>query len=470
MANNNKFFIGGKWIDASDCPDLQVINPATGVCVGSVSLGSAEHVDMAVKAAVAAFGDYSRTSRQERLQLLDRIIAAYARRQDDLAQAISEEMGAPLWLAQTAQVGLGLAHFQSALKALESFKFEEQAGRSRIVREPVGVCGFITPWNWPMNQIACKVAPALAVGCTMILKPSEMTPSCGTIFAEILEEAGVPAGVFNLVHGDGPGVGTALSAHPGVDMVSFTGSTRAGVEVARAAAPTVKRVHQELGGKSPYIVLPSADLGAAIENCLGTTFVNTGQSCNAPTRLLVPADRADEAKRLAARIAARFGPDQPDTPMGPVVSERQWTRIQSLMEEAMAEGSELVAGGPGRPEGHESGYYVRPTVFYCADNAMKIAQEEVFGPVVAMVPYRSEEEAIRIANDTPYGLAAYVSGDNAAAEKIATQLRAGQVMLNGATLDIEAPFGGYKQSGNGREWGVHAFPDFLELKAITLTA
>lgn len=470
MANNNRFFIDGRWIDAADCPLHPVIDPATEQRIGSVSLGSGTYVDMAVRAARTAFESYSQTSREERLALLDRILQIYPKRLSDLAHAISSEMGAPQWLAQSMQAILGQVHLQSARNTLADFDFEEQAGRSRIIREPVGVCAFITPWNWPINQIACKVAPALAVGCTMVLKPSEFAPSCATIFAEILEEASVPAGVFNLVYGDGPGVGAALSAHPGIDMVSFTGSTRAGVEVARAAAPTVKRVHQELGGKSPNIVLPSADLKVAIENCLGTLFVNSGQSCNAPTRLLVPAERADEARAWAAEIAARFGPTQAETPMGPVVSERQWTRIQSLIENAIAEGSELIVGGPGRPTGFDVGYYVQPTVFFCGGNAEKIAQEEVFGPVLTIIPYRDEEEAISIANDTPYGLAAYVQGEAEAARKVAGRIRAGQVLLNGAQLDLQAPFGGYKQSGNGREWGPHAFPDFLEVKAVVSAA
>jgi aldehyde dehydrogenase (NAD+) len=373
-----------------------------------------------------------------------------------------------MWLASGAQVPIGIAHFQVARQLLDDYDFTEVRGATLLAKEPVGVCGFITPWNWPLNQIACKVAPALAVGCTMVLKPSEVAPFTGHIFAEIMAEAGVPAGVFNLVHGDGPGVGAALSSHPQVDMVSFTGSTRAGVEVARAAAPTVKRVHQELGGKSANIVLPSADLRAAVAGGVDAMMVNSGQSCNAPSRMLLPAARMDEAKTIAAEAAAAntVGTPASNARLGPVVSELQWGKIQRLIQAGIDEGATLVAGGTGRPDGLDDGYYVKPTVFADVTNDMTIAREEIFGPVLTMLAYDDVEQAIAVANDTDYGLAAYVQGDLQEARDVASRLRAGQVYLNYPELDMTAPFGGYKQSGNGREWGAHAFGEFLEVKAV----
>ena len=465
MISLTQFYIDGRWVNATDCPTRPIVNPATEEVIGNVALGAAVHVDRAVEAAVAAFERFSRTTRAERLALLDRIIAEYGRRADDLARAISAEMGAPAWLAQHGQVPIGGAHLQVARAVLADFAFEEEQDGFILRREPVGVCAFITPWNWPLNQIACKVAPAIASGCTIILKPSELAPFSATIFAEIIDAAGVPAGVFNLVHGDGAGVGAALSAHPGVDMVSFTGSTRAGVEVARSAAATVKRVHQELGGKSANILLPGTDLQAALAHQFGTLFTNSGQSCNAPTRLLVAQADLPQVRELVKQIVPGFGPEG-ERPMGPVVSQTQWSAIQRLIQTAIDEGSELLIGGPGKPEGHERGYHVKPTVFLCRSNADSIARHEVFGPVLAIIPYRDEEDAIRIANDTPYGLAAYVSGEASAAKRVADLLRAGQVIVNGAGPNPRAPFGGYKQSGNGREWGAHAFHDFQEIKAI----
>jgi aldehyde dehydrogenase (NAD+) len=373
-------------------------------------------------------------------------------------------------LASTAQAYAGLAHITEAAKILRNFAFSEDLGAHRVVKEPIGVCGLITPWNWPMNQVTCKVAPALAVGCTMVLKPSEVAPLSSYIFAEIMHEAGVPAGVFNMVNGDGPGVGTALSKHPDVDMMSFTGSTRAGSLVAQNAAPTVKRVTQELGGKSPNIILNDADLEAAVTRGVLHMYNNTGQSCNAPSRMLVPRDRLAEAEQIAAAVSESIvvgDTASQDTNMGPVVSKVQWDKIQGLIQQGIDEGAKLVCGGTGLPDGVETGHYVRPTVFSEANNDMVISREEIFGPVLTMIPYDSEEESIRIANDTPYGLAGYVqSGDMDHARLVAAKIRAGNIHINGASGGADIPFGGYKQSGNGREWGSHGFTDYLEIKAI----
>jgi aldehyde dehydrogenase (NAD+) len=468
MRDYLKFYIDGAWVEPRAPRTLAVINPATEAPAGRISLGAAADVDRAVEAAKTAFESFSRTSREDRLALLGRILEAYKRRYNDLACAMTEEMGAPASLSQNAQAAIGLGHFQAAQAVLQNYVFEEMRGTTLIAREPIGVCGFITPWNWPMNQIACKVAPALAVGCTMVLKPSEIAPFSAYIFAEILHEAGVPPGVFNLVNGDGPGVGAAISAHPGIDLVSFTGSTRAGIEVARAAAPTVKRVHQELGGKSPNILLPDVDLQAAVTRGVKHVMQNSGQSCNAPTRMLVPHALMPQAIDIARAAAegTTVGDPNGNAELGPVVSELQWTKIQRLIEKGIEEGATLVAGGPGKPEGLETGYYVKPTVFAHVTNDMTIAREEIFGPVVAILGYETVDEAIAIGNDTPYGLAAYVQGkDPAQLRSVAARLRAGQVNINGAGMDIMAPFGGYKQSGNGREWGDLAFGEFLETKA-----
>ncbi|MBN8843761.1 MAG: aldehyde dehydrogenase family protein [Sphingomonadales bacterium] len=468
MRESLQFYIDGRWTDPATEALLDVIDPATERPMGQIAMGSAADVDRAVAAAKKAFESYSRTSVAERLDLLDSLIAAFEARAGDLADAVREEMGAPAWLAAGAQVPLGLAHLQVAREVLRDYRFEERNGATLVEKVPIGVCAFITPWNWPINQISCKVAPALAVGCTMILKPSEVAPFTGQIFAEVCDAAGVPAGVFNLVHGDGPTVGAALSEHPDVDMVSFTGSTRAGIEVARAAAPTVKRVHQELGGKSANIVLPSADLARAVAGGVGAMMGNSGQSCNAPSRMLVPADRMEEAIDAARAAIADHSVGAPSTnaKLGPVVSEVQWTRIQSLIQRGIDEGARLVAGGPGRPDGLEQGYYVKPTVFADVDNDMAIAREEIFGPVLTILPYDGVDAAVEIANDTPYGLAAYVQGDLDEARAVASRLRAGQVYLNYPEFDMSAPFGGFKQSGNGREWGAHAFGEFLEARAV----
>ena len=469
MRDYLKFFIGGTWVEPAQPKTLEVINPATETVCGHISLGSAADVDRAVKAAREAFKTFSRASREARIALLERIVAEFEKRREDIAKAITEEMGAPAWLARRAQAAMGAAHFTTAIQVLKTYTFEETRGTTVIAKEPIGVCGFITPWNWPANQIACKVAPALATGCTIVLKPSEIAPFSGQIFAEILEAAGVPPGVFNLINGDGPTVGAAISAHPGVDMVSFTGSTRAGIEVAKNAAPTIKRVCQELGGKSPNIVLEDADMTAAVTDGVRAVMTNSGQSCNAPTRMLVQQKTMDAVIGLAktAAEATTVGDPRGNAQMGPLVSEAQWKKVQGLIQKGIDEGATLVAGGIGKPEGLEKGYYVKPTVFANVTNNMTIAREEIFGPVLSILGYGTVDEAVEIANDTEYGLAAYVSGsDLAKIRAVASRLRAGQVSLNGAPMDLMAPFGGYKTSGNGREWGDHAFAEFLETKAI----
>ncbi|MBK6737671.1 MAG: aldehyde dehydrogenase family protein [Haliea sp.] len=468
MRNYTQFYINGQWVDPVTPHEFDVINPATEEVCAKISLGSEADVNKAVAAAKAAFETFSRTSRQERIELLESCVASYKKHYMDIANAIREEMGAPQSLASTAQARPG--HLEEALRVLRTFEFEEELGKHRIFKEPIGVCGLITPWNWPVNQISCKVAPALAVGCTMVLKPSEVAPLSAYIFAQVMHEAGVPAGVFNMINGDGPTVGTALSKHPDVSMMSFTGSTRAGALVAQNAAPTVKRVTQELGGKSPNIVLDDADLEAAVARGVMHMYNNTGQSCNAPSRMLVPAAKLAAAEAIAAKVTESVvvgDPTAETTTMGPVVSEVQFNKIQALIQKGIDEGAKLVTGGPGRPEGLSKGYFIRPTVFSQANNEMTIAREEIFGPVLTMIPYETEEEAIRIANDTPYGLAGYVqSGDIEHARAVASRIRAGNVSINGAPAGFDVPFGGFKQSGNGREWGPHGFTDFLEIKAV----
>jgi aldehyde dehydrogenase (NAD+) len=465
-----KFYVDGQWIDPVEPKDFPVINPATEVPAGVISLGSAKDVDRAVAAARRAFESFAQTSREERLALLEKIRAVYKKRYQDIANAIREEMGAPVSLAKGSQAGIGIGHLAAMVDVLKTFQFEERRGANRLTLEPVGVCALITPWNWPMNQVAAKVVPALAAGCTMVLKPSEFSPFSAAIWTEVLHEAGVPAGVFNLINGTGPEVGAALAAHPDVDMVSFTGSTRAGTEVARIAAATVKRVHQELGGKSPNILLDDADFEKAVKASVQHVFENSGQSCNAPTRLLVPAARIAEVEALARKVAESVvvgDPASEKTAVGPVVSKIQFDRVQSLIAQGIKEGAKLVAGGEGRPAGLETGYYVRPTIFSNVRNDMTIAREEIFGPVLAILPYRDEEEAVRIANDTPYGLQAYIwSQDLARANRIGRRIRAGRVTINGASGDMSIPFGGFKRSGNGREWGEYGLRDFLEVKAV----
>ncbi|MDE2466814.1 MAG: aldehyde dehydrogenase family protein [Alphaproteobacteria bacterium] len=470
MLEKLKFYIDGKWVDPVTPRTLEVIDPAHEEPFARISMGSAADVDKAVAAARRAFETFSRTSKAERLALMQKIVEVYQKRYGEFVETISREMGAPLGLSKAAQAAMGVAHFTQAMKVLSEFEFVSVKGSTAIAYEPVGVVGMITPWNWPINQIACKVAPALAAGCTMVLKPSEVAPLNGMLLAEVLHEAGVPAGVFNLVNGDGPTVGEAMSRHPGIDMMSFTGSTRAGVAVAKAAADTVKRVAQELGGKSPNIILPDADLTKAVSGGVINMFTNSGQSCNAPSRMLVPRAKHDEAAAIAKATAEKVKVGDPfaeGTQLGPVVSEVQYNKIQGLIQKGIAEGATLVCGGPGRPEGLNRGYYVRPTIFANVTNDMTIAREEIFGPVLCILPYDSEDDAIRIANDTAYGLSSYVqSGDLVHAHRVASQIRAGNVHINGAGVDLNAPFGGYKQSGTGREWGEFGFHEFLEVKAI----
>jgi len=469
MDHVKQFYINGQWVEPLTKDTLDVINPATEEPIESIAMGGPDDVDAAVAAAKAAFETFSLTSKDERLALLDSIIAAYSARLQDLADIISQEVGAPQWLAEAAQAVAGLAHIATARAVLADFEFERQMGSTLIVREPVGVCGMITPWNWPLNQIACKVAPAIATGCTMVLKPSEVAPLNAIVFAEIMDAAGVPAGVFNLVNGNGVDVGAPLSAHPDVDMMSFTGSTRAGIEVARAAAPSVKRVAQELGGKSANIILDDADLEAAISRDMAGMCTNSGQSCNAPTRMLVPAARMDEAAAVAADAARKVvvgDPREATSNIGPVVSATQYSRIQQLIEKGIGEGAKLEVGGPGKPDGLETGYYVKPTVFSHVSNDMTIAREEIFGPVLVMIGYEDDDDAVRIANDTVYGLSGYISGSGDRAKAMARRIRSGNVHVNGAGPDFNAPFGGYGQSGNGREWGALGFDEYLETKAI----
>jgi aldehyde dehydrogenase (NAD+) len=470
MQDNLKFYIDGKWVDPVTPKTLEVINPANEEAYARISLGSKADVDKAVAAARRAFETFSRTTKEERLALLQKIFDAYQKHYAEMVETISREMGAPLGLSKAAQAATGLGHLGETMRILKDYNFAETRGSTEIVREPVGVCGLITPWNWPINQITCKVAPALAAGCTMVLKPSEVAPMSGYLFAEIMHEAGVPAGVFNLVNGDGPTVGEAMSSHPGIDMMSFTGSTRAGIAVAKAAADTVKRVSQELGGKSANIILDDADLQKAVSQGVSNCFSNSGQSCNAPTRMFVPRAKQDQAIEIAKGAAAKAKVGDPfaeGTTMGPVVSEVQFNKIQALIQKGIDEGATLVTGGVGRPEGLNRGYFVRPTVFANVTNEMTIAREEIFGPVLSILPYDTEADAIRQANDTVYGLSGYVqSGNIEHARKVASQLRTGNVHLNGAGADFKSPFGGYKQSGNGREWGEFGFEEFLEVKAV----
>ena len=470
MKDCRQFYIDGKWVSPTKANDLPVINPATEEPIAVISLGTAADVDKAAAAAKRAFASYSETSREERLALLQRIIEVYQTKYDAMVETISQEMGAPMWLSRVAQAAAGLGHFLEIQRVLVNFPFEELKGSTLMRKEPIGVCGLITPWNWPVNQIACKVAPALAAGCTMVLKPSEIAPLSGYLFTQILHEAGVPAGVFNMVNGDGPTVGAAISSHPDIDMVSFTGSTRAGVAVATAAAPTVKRVTQELGGKSANIILDDADLEAAVKGGVQSCVMNTGQSCNAPTRMLVP--RAKMAQAIAAAKqaaeAVKVGdPTADGVTIGPLASQAQFEKVQGLIKKGIEEGAQLVIGGPGRPDGISKGYFVKPTVFGNVRNDMTIAREEIFGPVLSIIPYDNEDDAVRIANDTPYGLSGYVSsGDIEHARRIAKRIRSGNVHLNGASPDFSGAFGGYKQSGNGREWGEAGLGEFLELKSV----
>jgi len=470
MRDYTRIYINGAWVTPAAGTVIDVVNPATERPAGQITLCTPAEVDQAVAAARKAFISFSRSTRQERLDLLNRILGVYARRQDELADALTEELGLPKKLAKEVQVGVGLLHLQTAIAVLKDYKFEHaQSDRTTIRREPIGVVGIITPWNWPINQFVVKAFPALATGCALVHKPSEVAPFTAHILAEIFHEAGVPAGVYNLVDGDGPTVGAAISAHRGIAMVSFTGSTAAGIDVAKRAADSVKRVHQELGGKSPNIILDDADLERAITENIYRLMFNSGQNCHAPTRMLVPLSKMEAAKNIASQVAASvtYGDPQTDVHMGPVVSERQWGRVQSLIEKGIEEGATLLFGGPGHPDGLKTGYYVKPTIFADVTNEMTIAREEIFGPVLCMIGYEDVDDAVRIANDTIYGLAAYVqSASEERANDVAARLEAGMVFINGAAEDPQAPFGGYKMSGNGREWGEVAFSEFLETKAV----
>jgi aldehyde dehydrogenase (NAD+) len=470
MKDCRQFFIDGKWIAPTTACDFAVTNPATEAPVATISLGSAADVDKAVSAAKRAFPTFSETSVASRLSLLQRIMEIYESRMGEMAAAISLEMGAPVSLSRAAQAPAGFRHLAEMKKVLAQFQCEELKGSTLMRKEPAGVCGLITPWNWPMNQVVCKVAPALAAGCTMVLKPSEFAPLSAYLFAQILDQAGVPPGVFNLVNGDGPTVGNAIASHPEVDLVSFTGSTRAGIAVASAAAPTVKRVTQELGGKAAYIILDDADLSTAVKDCVQGCFRNTGQSCNAPTRMLVPRSKLSEASAAARKVAEVIQIGDPlaeSTGMGPLSSKAQFEKVQGLIQRGMTENAKLIVGGLGRPQGITQGYFVKPTIFTEVRNDMTIAREEIFGPVLCIIPYEDDEDAVRIANDTPYGLSGYVaSADVERARRIAKRIRSGNVHINGARLDFAGCFGGYKQSGNGREWSEAGLEEFLELKAI----
>ncbi|MCI2285593.1 aldehyde dehydrogenase family protein [Colwellia sp. MSW7] len=470
MNHTNQFYINGQWVNPIANTNVDVINLTTERVVAQLAMGNEQDVDAAVSAAKQAFTDYSKTTIEDRIALFERILSVYNTRFDDLAHSITTEMGAPISLSKELQAAVGIAHFSNSLETLKSYKFEEVKGSTLILREPIGVCGLITPWNWPVNQIVCKIAPALAAGCTIVLKPSEVSPLSAIILTEILAEAGVPKGVFNLVHGDGPTVGVALSSHPDVDMMSFTGSTRAGTAVAIAAAPTVKRVAQELGGKSANILLDDVNFEEAVTGGVLTLMMNSGQNCNGPTRMLVPHDKMELVSQIAKAAVETVSCGDPmseKTTMGPVVNDTQWNKIQGLIQQGVADGATLVGGGEGKPTGCEKGYFVKPTIFTDVTPNMTIAQEEIFGPVLSIIGYTDDEDAISIANNSKYGLSGYVSSaDHDRACHVARQIRTGMVHVNGAQFDFTAPFGGYKQSGNGREWGEQGFEEFLETKAI----
>jgi aldehyde dehydrogenase (NAD+) len=470
MQNADKFYINGEWVAPSTDETRDVINPATEQPIAQIAMGGKEDVDRAVAAAREAFKTFSKTSVEERSELLGRIITAYKAKMGEIAAIVSKEMGAPIGLSNKAQAPAGLGHLIFAQKAVADFPFAEDVGTSHVVREPIGVCGLITPWNWPLNQIAAKVGPAIAAGCTVVLKPSEIAPLSAILFAEVMHEAGTPPGVFNLINGDGPTVGVAMSSHPDIDMMSFTGSTRAGISVAQESAPTVKRVAQELGGKSPNIILDDADFAKVVARDTFGVCMNTGQSCNAATRMLVPASRMDEAAAIAKSTAEGIAvgdPSDESTKVGPLVSELQFNKVQALIQKGIDEGAKLETGGVGRPDGLDTGYFVKPTIFSGVSNDMTIAREEIFGPVLVLIPYEDEDEAVEIANDTVYGLSAYVSSaDIDRARAVGARLRAGNVHINGAGVDPKAPFGGYKQSGNGREFGKWGLEEFLETKAL----
>ena len=469
MSNDLNFYINGEWIKSDSNDLIDVINPANEEVIGQITAGTKEDIDIAVKAAAEAFKTFSNTTQDERIELLKAIIKEYENRYKDFVEVITKEMGAPQWLSERAQANTGLKNFKETLEALENYEFEKKEDGYILRREPIGVIGMITPWNWPMNQITTKVSAAIASGCTMVLKPSEISPYCSMLLAEVMHDAGVPKGVFNLVNGYGPIVGAALSEHEEVDMMSFTGSTRAGIAVAQASANTVKRVQQELGGKSANIILDDvADLEKSVKGGAGHCFLNSGQSCNAPTRMLVSSKNYDKAVEVAAQTANNTSVGDPNGEfrMGPISNKTQYEKVVKMIEIGIEEGARLVAGGPEKPEGCEKGYYVKPTVFADVTNDMTIAKEEIFGPVLCVIKYDNEEEAIKIANDTEYGLAGYVQGELSHAIEVGNQIRAGQITINGGARGNAAPFGGYKTSGNGREHGKHGLEECLETKAI----
>ena len=469
MKEKLQFYINGAWVEPDSSERIEVINPANEELVGHVTAGTAADIDKAVQAANEAFKTYQDTSKNDRIEILNNIIKEYENRYDDFVQTITEEMGAPIWLSEKAQASTGIKNLHETLDALKEYQFEKKEGDYTLIREPIGVIGMITPWNWPMNQITTKVSAALAAGCTMVLKPSEISPYCAMLLAEVFDKAGVPNGVFNVVNGYGPTVGAALSDHPDVAMMSFTGSTRAGIAVAQASAVSVKRVHQELGGKSSNIILDDvADLEKSVRGGAGHCFLNSGQSCNAPTKMLVSENNYDKAVEIAAQTAnsTTVGDPQGEYRIGPIANKAQYEKIIRMIEIGIEEGASLVAGGIEKPEGYDKGYYVKPTVFANVTSDMTIAKEEIFGPVLAILKYKSEDEAIEIANDTEYGLAGYVQGEAAHANKVARKIRAGQVIINGGARGTGAPFGGYKSSGNGREHGVHGLEECLETKAV----
>ena len=469
MKDKLDFYINGSWVESESTEKIEVINPANEELIGHITAGTKGDINSAVKAAFEAFKTYQYTTKEERIELLNNIIAEYENRYDDFVQTISEEMGAPIWLSEKAQASTGIKNLHETLDALKEYQFEKPEGNYTLIKEPIGVIGMITPWNWPMNQITTKVSAALAAGCTMVLKPSEISPYCAMLLAEVFDKAGVPAGVFNLVNGYGPTVGAALSEHPDVAMMSFTGSTRAGIAVAQASAVSVKRVHQELGGKSSNIILDDvADLEKSVRGGAGHCFLNSGQSCNAPTKMLVSSNNYEKAVEIAADTAnsTTVGDPRGEFRIGPIANKVQYEKILRMIEIGIEEGATLVAGGIEKPEGYEKGYYVKPTVFADVTNDMTIAKEEIFGPVLSIIKYETEEEAINIANDTEYGLAGYVQGEPSHAQEVARKIRAGQVIINGGARGTGAPFGGYKSSGNGREHGLHGLEECLETKAV----
>jgi aldehyde dehydrogenase (NAD+) len=472
MGSLQQFYINGQWVAPADgASSHTVINPATESPLAELAMGGAADIDAAISAAAAAFPAFSAEPLEARLGYLERIAEGYQARLEEIAQAISQEMGAPISLARKVQAPMGLGHLKTTLAVARDFPFEEQLGQAQIRRAAAGVCALITPWNWPMNQVMCKVAPAIAAGCTMVLKPSEFAPLSAQLLAEIIDEAGLPAGVFNMVHGDGAQVGPLLSSDPRIDVVSLTGSTRAGESVSREAAATIKRVSLELGGKSANILLPGCDLQQAVTHGVRAMMNNTGQSCNAPSRMLVHADQLAEAEAIAAEACSTIvagDPQDEGTVIGPIANGRQYQRVQSMIEKGVEEGAKLVAGGTGKPEGLEAGYFARPTVFSQVSNTMTIGREEIFGPVLVMIPYQSVDEAVAIANDSDYGLSGYVFGEDNDARAVAARLRTGMVHINGAGPDLQGAFGGYKQSGNGREWGRFGLEEFLETQSLFL--